>query len=77
MVDTDIDVYNDMARVMVNKIKENNEMGMVSSFIFPVGPKGQYERFARICNDEGISCRNVISINMDEYLDENDNYIHR
>jgi len=74
-VNTDIDIYNDMARVMVNKIKENNEKGQVSSFIFPVGPMGQYERFARICNEEGISCRNVVSINMDEYLDDNDKYI--
>lgn len=75
LVNTDIDIYNDMARIMVNKIKENNEKGQVSSFIFPVGPMGQYERFARICNDEGVSCKNVISINMDEYLDDEDNYI--
>ena len=75
LVDTDIDIYNDMARGMVNKIKENNEKGLQTSFIFPVGPKGQYKRFARICNLEGVSCENIISINMDEYLDENDEYI--
>ena len=74
-VDTDIDIYNDMARVMANKIKENNEKNLTTSFIFPVGPMGQYERFARICNLEGISCKNVVSINMDEYLDNNDDYI--
>jgi len=60
---------------MVNKIKENNGKGLTSSFIFPVGPMGQYGRFAMICNEEKISCRNVISINMDEYLDDNDKYI--
>jgi len=75
LVETDIDIYNDMARVMVNKIKDNNEKGLFSSFIFPVGPMGQYERFARICNEEGISCKNVVSINMDEYLDNNDKYV--
>ncbi|MBM3707611.1 MAG: glucosamine-6-phosphate isomerase [Actinobacteria bacterium] len=75
LVDTDIDIYNDMARVMVNKIKENNEKNLITSFIFPVGPMGQYERFARICNLEKISCKNVVSINMDEYLDDNDEYI--
>jgi glucosamine-6-phosphate deaminase len=75
LVNTDIDIYNDMARLMINKIKDNNDKGTVTSFIFPVGPMGQYERFARICNEEGVSCKNVISINMDEYLDDNDNYI--
>ena len=75
IVDTDIDIYNEMARVMINKLKENNERGLITSFIFPVGPTGQYRRFARICNLEGISCKNVISINMDEYLDDNDEYI--
>lgn len=75
LVDTDIDIYNDMARVMAKKIKENNEKNLTSSFIFPVGPMGQYRRFARICNLENISCRDVISINMDEYLDDNDEYI--
>ena len=75
VVDTDIDIYNDIARKMVNKIKANNEKGLIVSFILPVGPKGQYKRFAQICNDEGIDCRNVVTINMDEYLDDNDEYI--
>src|SRR5450830_1053105 len=75
LVDTDIDIYNEMARVMVNKIIENNKNGLTTSFILPVGPMGQYKRFARICNLEGVSCSNIISINMDEYLDDNDEYI--
>jgi glucosamine-6-phosphate deaminase len=74
-VDTDIDIYNDIARIMVNKLKENNEKGLTTSFIVPVGPEGQFKRFARICNIEGISCKNLITINMDEYLDDNYNYI--
>jgi len=75
VVDTDIDIYNDIVRIMVNKLKENNEKGLLTSFILPVGPEGQYKRFARICNIEGISCKNLITINMDEYLDDNYNYI--
>ncbi len=75
LVETNIDVYNDITRVMANKLRENNEKGILTSFIFPVGPKGQYKRFARICNMEKISCKNLITINMDEYLDDNDNYI--
>ena len=48
LVDTDIDIYNEMARVMVNKIIENNKKGLTASFILSVGPVGQYKRFARI-----------------------------
>lgn len=75
LVETNIDIYNDIARVMANKLRENNEKGILTSFILPVGPTGQYKRFARICNTEKISCKNLITINMDEYLDDNDNYI--
>lgn len=60
---------------MVTKLKGNNKKGVLTSFILPVGPKGQYKRFARICNMEKISCKNLITINMDEYLDDNGNYI--
>jgi len=70
-----IDIYNKIARVMANKPKENNKKEISTSFILPVGPKGQYKRFARICNAEKISCRNIITINMDEYLDDSDNLI--
>ena len=54
LVEATIDIYNDIARVMANKIRENNQKGAVTSFILPVGPKGQYRRFARICNIEKI-----------------------
>jgi len=69
MVESRINIYNDIVRVMANKLKENNQKETVTSFILPVGSRGQYKRFARICNTEKISCKNLITINMDEYLD--------
>ena len=48
VVQNKIDIYNEIARVMANKIKENNQNGILTSFILPVGPKGQYKRFAAI-----------------------------
>jgi glucosamine-6-phosphate deaminase len=60
---------------MAEKIKENNTKNNITSFILPVGPKGQYKRFARICNLERINCKNLITINMDEYLENNGSYI--
>ena len=75
LVEDKTDIYNNIARVMANKLKENNQKGNITSFILPVGPTGQYKRFARICNAERISCKNLITINMDEYLDDSDSYI--
>jgi glucosamine-6-phosphate deaminase len=37
-------------------------------FILPVGPVGQYELLAERCNREKISLRDLVVINMDEYL---------
>lgn len=75
LVENRIDIYNDIARVMADRLKINNEKGRNTSFILPVGPCGQYKRFVRICNEENITCKNLITINMDEYLDDSDNYI--
>ena len=37
-------------------------------FIGPVGPVGQYERWAEHCNRERISLADLVLVNMDEYL---------
>ena len=37
-------------------------------FIVPVGPVGQFERFAARCNAESLSLADLVVINMDEYL---------
>jgi len=75
MLDDRIDIYNNIAWLMAKKLLENNQKGLQTSFILPVGPRGQYRRFAQICNENDISCRDLMTINMDEYLDENNHYI--
>jgi glucosamine-6-phosphate deaminase len=37
-------------------------------FIVPVGPVGQFERFAERCNTMRIALRELVLINMDDYL---------
>ena len=37
-------------------------------FILPVGPVGQYELWAERCNRERVSLRDLVLVNMDEYL---------
>ena len=67
---TAIDIANDFARVMANELRQHNAQGRRTCFILPVGPVRQYRRFARLCDLEGISCRELVTINMDEYCDQ-------
>ena len=36
-----------------------NSKDIITSFILPVNPTGQYKRFVRICNTEKINCKNL------------------
>ena len=72
---TDEDLYHEMARTMLNKVRENEELGRPTVFILPVGPVGQYSRMARICNLERISLRNLWCFNMDEYLTDDGRWV--
>jgi glucosamine-6-phosphate deaminase len=46
-----------------------------SVFIVPVGPIGQFELFAQRCNEMQISLRDLVLINMDEYLTAEGDYV--
>jgi glucosamine-6-phosphate deaminase len=50
-------------------------VGGAGTFIVPVGPVDQFPILARLINEKGISCREVMFINMDEYLDEEDRWV--
>jgi glucosamine-6-phosphate deaminase len=67
ILETEDDIYHDFARVMFNEIGKNNASGRPTVFILPVGPVGQYKRLVRLCNQEGVTCANLVCINMDEY----------
>ena len=45
------------------------------AFIVPVGPIGQFELFAQRCNEMQISLRDLVLINMDEYLTAEGDYV--
>lgn len=63
------EIYHKLASMIVEEIKEQNKKGERTRLILPVGPKPQYKIVADIINKERISCRNVFTFNMDEYLD--------
>ena len=69
------EVFFDLALEMVSTIREHNAHGEKTVFICPVGPVGHYPYFVKMVNDQRISLKDCWFINMDEYLDDNDEWI--
>ena len=65
------DTFLAMAKEMYECIVNNNKNHKKTLFICPLGPVGQYKYFVELINTNKISLKNVTFINMDEYLDEN------
>lgn len=70
-------VFQAMAAEMAEEIEKNNEEDRKTVFICPVGPVGQYPCFVELVNEKNISLKNVWFINMDEYLDEEKQWINK
>lgn len=69
------EAFYELAREMVDAIREHNERGEKTVFIVPVGPVGQYPIFVRLVNQEGLSLKDCWFFNMDEYLTDDGKYI--
>ena len=69
------EVFFDLALEMVSTIREHNARGEKTVFICPVGPVGHYPYFVKMVNDQRISLKDCWFFNMDEYLDDNDEWI--
>jgi glucosamine-6-phosphate deaminase len=65
-----LSVGRDLADVLKEEILTANREGHGGTFIIPIGPVDQYPILAQKVNEERISCRDVVFIGMDEYLDE-------
>jgi len=63
-----------MAAEFVSLLRAKAERNEMLTAILPVGPL-DYTHFAEAVTREGLSCKNLIAYNMDEYLDENDELI--
>jgi glucosamine-6-phosphate deaminase len=61
---------NDFAQAILQEILEARKTGRNATMIVPVGPVDQFPILARLINEQGVSGREVVLINMDEYLDE-------
>jgi glucosamine-6-phosphate deaminase len=74
-VETEEDLYYQVALELFDEIKKNNEARKKTALILPVGPIGPYRKLAWLINRYQLSLKNVTIFNMDEYLDENKQYI--
>jgi glucosamine-6-phosphate deaminase len=65
----------DFAETMLEEILRAQPEGRAATFIVPVGPVDHFPILARMINERKISCRDVMFINMDEYLDDEDHWV--
>lgn len=70
-------VFINIAQEMTDEIEKNNKQNKKTVFICPVGPVGQYSYFVDMVNSRNISLKNTWFINMDEYLDDDKQWIDK
>jgi glucosamine-6-phosphate deaminase len=68
-------IARDVAESMKAEILEARRAGRAATLIVPVGPVDQFPILANLINDERIDCREVVLINMDEYLTDDDQFV--
>jgi glucosamine-6-phosphate deaminase len=64
-----------MAQAMLDTIQQVAADGKAATLIIPVGPVDQFPILADMINQQGVDCREVMLINMDEYLDDDDRWL--
>lgn len=64
----------DMAGAMLEEIRRGHAARRPATLIVPVGPVDEYPVLADQINRDGIDCRDVAMINMDEYLADDDGH---
>src|SRR4051794_38705847 len=69
------DVAEDMARAIMKLIRDCQAVRQSATFILPVGPVDQFPFLADMINAKKIDCRDVVLINMDEYLGDADQWV--
>jgi len=69
------DVARDIARVMMETVEESRREGRNATMIVPVGPVDQYPVLAEMINQQQSDWRDVMIINMDEYLTDDDQWV--
>lgn len=69
------EVFYELALRMIRVIEDNNAQGRRTVLIVPVGPVGQYPIFTRLVNERRTDLSRCWFFNMDEYLDDDGNWL--
>jgi len=64
-----------MADAMLAVIRQAQSEGRAATMIVPVGPVDQFPLLAELINQQRVDCRDLVLINMDEYLRDDDRWI--
>jgi glucosamine-6-phosphate deaminase len=68
-------IAQDLAEAVLAEMVQAEANGRGATLILPVGPVDHFPILARMLNEQKISCRNTVIINMDEYLDDQDRWL--
>ncbi len=68
-------IARDFAETILDEILLAQKTNKPPTLIVPVGPVDQFPILARLVNEKNVSCRDVMFINMDEYLDDRDEWV--
>lgn len=69
------DVARHFAHAIYDSILDARQAGRPGTFIVPVGPVDQFPILAGLINQQRLDCRDVTFLNMDEYLDDDDQWV--
>lgn len=64
-----------MAEAMLKIIVDAQRAGRAATLIVPVGPVDQFPILAEMINQRRVDCRDVMLINMDEYLTDDNQWL--
>ncbi len=69
------DLAQHLAAAMAAEVAAAQNAGRDATLIIPVGPVDQFPILAAMINSQQLDWRNVVLINMDEYLTDNDQWV--
>ncbi|MBI5691297.1 MAG: glucosamine-6-phosphate isomerase [Verrucomicrobia bacterium] len=68
-------IARDLADAMLGEILAARAAGRAATLIVPVGPVDQFPLLAASINATRLDCRDVMLVNMDEYLTDDDQFV--
>jgi glucosamine-6-phosphate deaminase len=68
-------IAEDFAQAILKAIRDTRATSKPATLILPVGPVDQFPILAAMINEQKLNCRDLVIINMDEYLDDNDHWV--